>query len=661
MLKCLSLTLAALLLAPALEAAEGTRPPDRPTLMLFDRQDTNGKFVIPLLFLKEVSRDGSPEGKEVVFQFAETRRVDDPETSLESAWYRLYDYDPRMGLGPERGGCATFDRLARGARCTEALLPAIEWVSGSPRLLESRRIPYPKPQENYFIYRDNDAFHVELRLGDRRAAFRFAEYAPIRDLFQASGIGRSFLLEGEPDTAIPIFSVPGDVRPRDAQGRELPAVCYPSRRTSLQAVVTFGDPAAALPESTREEDRRLFFDLGRRPGDLSGPNPVPENQPPSWLLSLPLRHAFFATSDTVAEIVLPPGAFRRLASIALAPDGRPYERQERPEKLFVRLGAEFDLNARNTRRRVLQAANLEQRAILERLGSLGTGTADADLHLGPSDWPLDSAFRPHEKTRSFQDLTAGDRIVRLRDRVLHRPSGGSFRLIPGPQEGSWFYIQETEVSIRQWQRFLESSAGAAYLRTLGEPNLPLRDPLEKFLRLIASRMERQDNLPSPNPETEQTPRKWETEISADMPMVFLSPESAEQYNAWLGAGSVEVRLPKLEEWRQAARLNDLRAAIEAGAQVGDLVWVGGKSKPNIPHILSENVRGAWRSHETLISMVGNVAELVKDGTGFLAVGAHFGTQPNTETVLPWSRAQEPQEASVFVGLRPVLVPKTETQ
>lgn len=657
-----SCTALVLLLLSPMAMAEDKK--HEPTLVLLKWQSGPGSaYLIPVVVMTKRSPDEKP--RSVAFQFAKTRRSGTLPSPQEAAWYRLYDYDEQLGRRPEQLGVLSFEQQEPQA------LPARSEITGdSPTLPSSHYVPYPKKGEPYLVYRHQGNFYLETDLDGGRVAFRFADYAAIHDLFEQAQAPSAFK-DDPPNPSTTIYDIPGDVRPRDENGKELRAVCYPDNRTSLEAVVTLGEAAAAEPNAV-DEDRRLHFDLRERPGDLS--------QERSRLLGLPLRYAFFSAEEEVTELVLAPGAFRRLASIALAPDpkGGPYERPGdapgEPAHLLLSFGAEFDLNVHNERvprRRVLRAVNLEQKAIFASLGAIGTGTAKEDLILGPVDWPAGAGFTAHRQSRRFRDVEIDGRSLRLRDRIVHEPSEASFLLIEEPGDQGWFYIQEKEVSIRQWQRFLDSKSGKAYLEELkaeshegtSDADLtprPQAGDLERFLLLLATRMKDRAPGGQANRSSALTPMEWADAMSQDAPMGYLSPHAARQYIEWLAAGGqVSARLPTLEQWRRAARPEDLRTRYEAGSRVKDLAWVGYREAP---HSLADEPTAAWRSHETLLSLIGNLEELVQGAEpdtgeqdpGAWTVGSSYRTEADIDTVLDSKHELAEHQAAVTAGLRPVL-------
>ncbi len=139
-------------------------------------------------------------------------------------------------------------------------------------------------------------------------------------------------------------------------------------------------------------------------------------------------------------------------------------------------------------------------------------------------------------------------------------------------------------------------------------------------------------------------------------MVYVSSADAAQYGAWLAAGAgseLEARLPTAAEWGRLAQEDLIGKKLDAGTQLRDLVWFG----RDVPHaVFGFSELGIWCSHRTLVSVVGNVAELVKDGETYSARGSSYRTS-NPSSVLGWERVVNASEASLFIGFRPVLIAK----
>jgi formylglycine-generating enzyme required for sulfatase activity len=214
----------------------------------------------------------------------------------------------------------------------------------------------------------------------------------------------------------------------------------------------------------------------------------------------------------------------------------------------------------------------------------------------------------------------------------------------------WFYLQETEVSIWQWKRFLSSTRGADYLeklRTQYQDKIALLedekserdywakfarlgispqnklpgDSFVRFLILAAARMK--DKMPSAGEANTTTPlevSKWED----TKPMVYLSAGDAQEYCDWLvgSAKDAHIRLPTADEWRRAARDDDLKRAVEGGAMLRNLIWVQREEGPHNV-ILPEGT--GWFTRGGFVSMFGNVAELVRENGKVSAIGASYRT------------------------------------
>jgi hypothetical protein len=371
---------------------------------------------------------------------------------------------------------------------------------------------------------------------------------------------------------------------------------------------------------------------------------------------LPLRYAFFGAGQNVAEINLKPGAFRRLASISLNPSGS-WE-----EGTFGQFSAQFDDDSKKAAHVVLRSANLEQKKLLARLPSVAAAKTEGAVKLGPIDWPASEMISPDAAQSSFQDTLVEDKYSRLRERLLHRGSGAAFRLVFDKAKSNWFYIQETEVSVGQWKTFLDSEIGKGLLLNLAGHRSQLAeigfsgkfpdDPLEQYLLLAAARMKAADkNAGQANADTALTPSGW----GNAKPMTYVTADDAAAYCSWL-TGELAVasfKLPTPEQWVEAAKPNELRAAVGGGSSLRDLVWLGRKE----PHDTGDSSPGVWTGSRGLSSIFGNVGELTVDRNNqVLEVGGNFRQLPaDVEALVRSGRRVNEGVASIFTGFRPVLI------
>jgi hypothetical protein len=644
--------------------ADESPRPRRPTLFLLE-QTTEAVYVVPLVIAEEQVGEGNESKfKQVALQFAKARRKIDLPSAVERTWYELYDYDP-LGRDVETGATYRLGKIA-----PDVALPAVEFEPGTgfPRLKVEYQIPECDPTETrHVMYRDGESFHIDLAraVGGRWVVYSFAEYAPLQELFGCTS-NRDFRREKLNETLKP-YRIPGDARLRDTKGNEVGAIVYSSERSKVAAVLV---AAEGQSSALMGEQKRILIDLSRNPSPISdqeGRVLGPTGAPASWLLGVPLRYGFFNTNETPREFVIPPGQFRRLSSIAVTPLGVVGERSG---KRALQLTSSFEMDAKSKGKvpivLKLPAANLEQHVLFDRFDRIDAGVVASEIDRGPRDWLVGGSVFSAESNGKFYDRATGNRHLRFRERLLHSPSGAGFRLVFGENGNVPMYFQETEVSIGQWRKFLGSEAGLKYLADFAEDyedklkksdlirgsKVP-EDPLERFLLLAAMRMKDGDGsrkFGESNRETALQAAGW----APTRPMVYITASDAEAYCTWIAAGmkEVAVRLPTTEEWRMVARAEELEASVARGAKLSEIAWLERLE----PHDVGPGP-GVWTTRGAFVSMFGNVGELVSDGDSISALGASYRTSAaEIKVVSAWSRPLAKNEASIFVGFRPILVP-----
>jgi formylglycine-generating enzyme required for sulfatase activity len=685
---------------------------DKPILYLWKYRtntEANGPkkgFVIPIIPLVKLDSNGKPENFTQWFQFSKTRLQASPASELEQRWYSVYDYVRPYSEGPIIGGRPTLKALS------SAKEPNIfkSEPDRMPRLNDNFVIPECKASR-YFVYKDENegAYYLEIPfVNGTKLALKFREFYPVKKLFIEGCTGAIFqFIRGKPKGTL-TYEVPGDVRQlitkKDDQSVKN-SIYFQDDLTSLQAVISLEKPL----DQDDKESSRLYFNFVEsltnlnefeKPSSQSNFNPSP------YYLGVNLRKAFFSASEDFEEKLIPKGAFMRLSSISLEVNGISSAPTVSDEKLRVMVMSQF--NQKNSDKgsrpkRFFEASNIEQQSILQRLKINTDINTESDkslefLKAGAREllanefnlFPVFWEIYPDQSVRNtildghnYYDESNGDQDLRYRERIRHRESNGIFRLLKNVDTGTFFYVQETEVTINQWKKFLSSKQGSEYLavlykETFGDSDQKelfnthqwlkdsiyyvddklTNDLLRKFLFFSTVRKSRKSGISQAlinkrNIDSSQRLLDWDE----GMPMTFISVEDVLEYCKWVkgNINELEVGIPTAIEWKIAADLKSLKNKLSDQNNIEDLTW----TNKAMPHPIHRSIyfdeSAVWRSHDTLLSLVGNVSELVSNKTLYAETGGHFRMRNRTfENVSKTGRAVNKTDVSPLIGFRPVL-------